>query len=207
MRNKELLERISRNEKHAFDEFFSRFYSKLVRFAVLYVKNYQVAEDIVADFFLNFLRNKKDIAKIGHVESYLYKSVKYQCFKHIRKNSINCYLSEIEDNSGYFVTDSSPETSYLYDEFEVFISKVIEGLPPKRKAIFKMIKYDGLKYQQAADIFDVSLKTIESHMGLAIKELREQLFKYDQTVTRKKRLKTSNIDALHLLIISSLLIF
>ena len=205
MQNKELLERISRNEKSAFDQFFNRFYTKLTQFAFLYVKNYQAAEDIVADFFFNFLRNKKNVAKIQHVESYLYKSIKYQCFKHIQKSSFNCYLSEIADDSHYFVNHGSPETAYLHDEFEIFISNVIESLPPKRKAIFKMIKYDGLKYQQAADIFEVSLKTIESHMGLAIKELRANLSKYNQIVISKKRIKITDFSALYLLIISSII--
>ena len=58
------------------------------------------------------------------------------------------------------------------------IAEAIESLPEKRRQIFKLSREQGLKYQEIADQLGLSVKTVETHMGLALKQLREQLRDY-----------------------------
>jgi len=203
--NSELLVRIAREDKRAFDELFKRLNSRLIRFSLLYVKSYENAEDIVSDVFYQFLKNRKKADKIENVEKYFYKAVKLHSFKFLRKRINQTINLQLEQEADYFNTNESPERSYLNDELEKLIYNAVEKLPPKRKAIFKMIKEDGLKYQDAAEVMDVSVKTIETHLALAIKDLKQTILEYYQyqsnTDSKKINLPLNSL----LLLISTLI--
>ena len=60
------------------------------------------------------------------------------------------------------------------------IKATLDSLPPKRRIVFRMIKEEGLKYQDVANLLDLSVKTVETHMGLALKTLHENITRYKQ---------------------------
>ena len=51
------------------------------------------------------------------------------------------------------------------------VQKAINDLPPRCQLIFKLIKEDGLKYREVADLLHLSLKTIENQMAIAIRKI------------------------------------
>jgi RNA polymerase sigma-70 factor (ECF subfamily) len=53
------------------------------------------------------------------------------------------------------------------------IDAAVNALPPKRKMIFKLIREDGLKYKEVAQILDISVNTIDVHMAQALKKISE----------------------------------
>jgi RNA polymerase sigma-70 factor (ECF subfamily) len=55
------------------------------------------------------------------------------------------------------------------------IEASIESLPPKRKEIFRLSREQGMKYKDIADTLNISVKTVEAQMGLALKHLRDEL--------------------------------
>ena len=75
-------------------------------------------------------------------------------------------------------TSCSPEYEYLESEFYQVIKSAIDSLPPKRKLVFRMIKEEGLKYNDVARLLELSVKTIETHMGLALKTLHKNINQY-----------------------------
>jgi RNA polymerase sigma-70 factor (ECF subfamily) len=64
------------------------------------------------------------------------------------------------------------------EELQVMIGKAVEKLPPERKKVFMMIRYEERKYQEVADILGISVKTVENQMGKAMQFLREALKGY-----------------------------
>jgi RNA polymerase sigma-70 factor (ECF subfamily) len=60
-------------------------------------------------------------------------------------------------------------------ELQKKIDDSIEIMPPERKKIFLMSRYDGLKYKEIAEKLGISVKTVEAQMGKALKFLREEL--------------------------------
>ncbi|MGK7395287.1 MAG: RNA polymerase sigma factor [Candidatus Cyclobacteriaceae bacterium M3_2C_046] len=183
---RELLIRIAKDDKKAFDELFMRLSSRLIKFAVLYVKSFQSAEDIVSDVFYYFLKNRHKATSIQDVEKYFYKAVKLQAYKHLKKDSKKELSIDEEYIADYFHYPESPESIYLNDELGKLIFTSIENLPPQRKAIFKMIKEDQLKYQEVAEIMNISVRTVENHLSLAIKDLKKIIFEYYQSTSDTK---------------------
>jgi RNA polymerase sigma-70 factor (family 1) len=173
----EVLIRISRKDKRAFDEFFEYYYPRLLKFAVSFVKSYVNAEEVVSDVFIKLLKRRDTLKDIENFNGYIFHAVKNQSLTFIGRKKPDIYLNEDEED--YLIIDTSnPETQYLDQELLDQLKKSIDNLPPKRRMIYKLIKEDGLKYQEAADLLDVSVKTIEVHMGLAINNVREAIKAY-----------------------------
>jgi RNA polymerase sigma-70 factor (ECF subfamily) len=57
-------------------------------------------------------------------------------------------------------------------EFEEIVIECIENLPPRRKLVFNLIKDDGLSYKQVAALLDISVRTVEVQLRLAVRQLK-----------------------------------
>jgi len=174
MTNKELIDRIIlSDDKHAFSLLFNRIYTHLIKFAIYYVKNYQSAEDVVSDVFVNFLKTKNKKRTIENVEAFFYTAVRNQSLKYLRKNKFNIALITGASREDYEIpSDSRPDQDLMDKELYDIISKTVNKLPTQRRVIFEMVKYDQLKYKEVADILAISQKTVEKHMSLALKIIR-----------------------------------
>ena len=53
------------------------------------------------------------------------------------------------------------------------INKAINDLPPKCRLIFKLVKEDGLKYKEVAELLHLNLKTVENQLGIALKKIHQ----------------------------------
>jgi RNA polymerase sigma-70 factor (ECF subfamily) len=175
-----LLVRISQHsDEEAAREFFEIFHPKLVRFAAIYTSSVNLANDIVADVFVKLFRNKKKLEEIRDIQYYLYRSVKNQCITYFNKRKSEISIDNIDwEETGYTYEIQNPESEFLTRELASEIEDIINSFPPKRKIIYKMIVIDGLKYKEAAEIMDLSIKTIENHLSLAVKNLRQKIRTY-----------------------------
>lgn len=72
----------------------------------------------------------------------------------------------------------TPEDITLENDLKKAIDQAIDHMPEKRSAVFKLCFIDDFTYKEAAQTLDVSRKTIENHMGLALKDMRKALSKY-----------------------------
>ena len=71
------------------------------------------------------------------------------------------------------VNDEAPGPQDLMITAEMMqrMHKAIEALPPRCKMIFKLIREDGLKYKEVAEILNISVNTIDAQMAIAVKRI------------------------------------
>jgi RNA polymerase sigma-70 factor (ECF subfamily) len=74
-------------------------------------------------------------------------------------------------NVDHFPLVADPELLLSQRELQQQIREAIEQLPPRCRLIFKLVKEDGLSYKQVAAILDISAKTVDSQLCLALKKL------------------------------------
>ena len=159
------------DDQQAYKELFTSLYSYLFTFARTLVKSKEPAEEIVSDVFIRIWERRKELDKIDNLKVYLYVSTRNTAFNYLEKqkhqitNSIEDYQAEF--TSVYF----NPEQLLITADMLALIQKAIDQLPPKCKIIFKLVKEDGLKYRDVAEILNISVKTVENQLAIALSKL------------------------------------
>jgi len=176
-KEKDLFERIKKSDEKAFEMLFHQYYGHLCSFATKIIHDDDSAEEIVQDLFVKFWEKREQISIETSLKDYLFRSVKNLCLNFIQHNKTKIHhaqivLSEVE--SIFSDDDNYPEMDLAFK-----IEESINSLPEKRKEIFRLSRQDGLKYHEIAEKLNISIKTVETQMSLAIKTLREKLRKYN----------------------------
>jgi RNA polymerase sigma-70 factor (ECF subfamily) len=172
-----LIDGLSEGNEKIFDYIFQYYYSGLVIFAMKYVTDKDTAEDIVQDFFYRLWVNRESLLIKQSVKSYFFSSVKNRCLDYLRHQ-------ETKEKAAVNIMDSnSCEMSvlphYLVEsELRERIQEALQKLPEKCRYIFEMNRFDGLTPKEIADKEHISVRTVEGHIGKALKLLRTELKPY-----------------------------
>lgn len=163
---------IARNDDQlAYKSLFRNLQPWLYQFAYSFIKSHELAEEIVSDVFIRVWEKRKQLEQIENLKLYLYVSTK--------NFSLN-YLQKLLKNKTFELDQLSVELKSLYaDPEQVLITRemanrvrlAVNQLPPRCKMIFKLVKEDGLKYKEVAELLDISIKTVEAQVTLAVKKL------------------------------------
>ncbi|MDO3626205.1 RNA polymerase sigma-70 factor [Mucilaginibacter sp. BT774] len=168
---RDLLNDIALNSSRiSFERLYLLYYSRLFCLAKSLVKQEVVAEEIVDDVFMNLWMHRTTLTSINNFAFYCYKAVKNKSFTHISKSDIK--QVPIEDISIEIVDSSiTGEQRLVYEDLAKTINYSLSKLSEQCKLVFKLVKEDGLKYREVAELLDISVKTVEYHMGNALKQL------------------------------------
>lgn len=171
-----LLQKIQQHDdQQSFKQFYQLLFFRLYQFAYSYVHSKESAEEVVNDVFLCLWQKRKTLDTIDNINVYLYVAVKNASLNWLRKNRQIFTVSIDELTTDHLRLVPDPELMLMTVEFESHIRKAIDQLPPRCKIIFKLIKEDGLTYKQVASILDVSVKTVDTQLYLALKKLSKIL--------------------------------
>ena len=169
----ELIEKIIAGNHTAFEILFKTYSQRLIYFSRRYVLDKQIAENIVQDVFLRIWQNKGNLDPAKNIQSYLFTAVKNESLKQLRHLSVE--KQQQENVSRLSVVELNPDEAIDKNELTGELNKALNNLPLKCREIFTMSRFDQLKYSEIADILGISIKTVETQMGRALKKLREQL--------------------------------
>lgn len=159
------------NDELAFKQLYRQYFIRLYRFCFSIVHQKEAAEEIVNDVFMNFWKGRNRLPEIGNPGLYLYVSVKNLSFNHLRNNHF-AHTIDIEslcNDHIHFIPD--PETLLVSAEAVKKIIAAVDQLPPRCKLIFKLIREDGLKYKDVATLLNLSVKTVEAQLSIAVKKI------------------------------------
>ncbi len=170
----EIIGRIRQGDKGQFELLFRSSYVSLVRYAMTLIKDYDTAEEIVQDLFFRLWQDKEKLNIESSLNGYLFRSVHNKCLHFIEhKKVVDRHAGEmLQQEQG---SQESPSDILHYKELQVRIAKILERLPERCGQIFYMSRFEGLKYTEIAEKLSVSIKTVESNMGKALKEFRKEL--------------------------------
>jgi RNA polymerase sigma-70 factor (ECF subfamily) len=169
---RDLQTRIARHDDQlAYRELFTSLYSYLFRFAKTLVKAKEPAEEIISDVFIKVWEKRKELEKIENLKLYLYVSTRNIAYNYLDKQKRSA-TNPIEDfqaefSSLYF----DPEQMLITADMMARIQKAVDQLPPKCKMIFKLTKEDGLKYREVAELLNISIKTVENQLTIALQKI------------------------------------
>jgi RNA polymerase sigma-70 factor (ECF subfamily) len=157
----------------AFDALFLAQYAGLCQFAYRLTGSRAVAEDIVQDLFLSLWARQGEL-ELADPLPYLYASVRNRAITHGRRERWR-FLT-LAHRAADLIGDRSPTSDDSEaDELARALEQAIRALPERRRLIFTLHREQHLTYGQIAATLEISVKTVETQMGRALKTLRQRL--------------------------------
>lgn len=172
------LKSFNHNDREAFRVFFKHYYTRLIKFALLYVPYQEHAEDVVSEVLIKLLKKRKEFFETEKFEGYLFQAVKNQSISFLRKQKIQFKHKSVDLEKDFLVYEHDPEKSMEFNELTQIITRAVNNLPPRRQMIFKLVKEENQKIKEVAALLDIAPKTVENHLSMAVKELRTVIKSY-----------------------------
>jgi RNA polymerase sigma-70 factor (family 1) len=169
---RELQIRVAKGDEMAFTRLYLHFGKKLIQFAVSLVRSKEIAEELVEDVFVKLWASRNHITDIENLTVYLYVAVKNRSLNslsHKAKELIAAPFDYLDTTLDEFASD--PYDIMITSEMMASMQHAIDELPPRCKMIFKLIREDGLKYKEVADILNISVNTIDAQMAIAVRKI------------------------------------
>ncbi|HQX72072.1 MAG: RNA polymerase sigma-70 factor [Chitinophagaceae bacterium] len=159
------------NDQAAYKELFLLLHGRLKQFAYSILKSQEEAEELVSDLFVKVWEKRDQLTTIDSPLLYFYATAKNLAFNRLnkQKRQQNIRPEEwlVQLNSIYF----DPEQLMMTEEMMRQIRQAVNNLPPRCRLIFKLVKEDGLKYKEVAELLQLSIKTIEAQMAIALRRI------------------------------------
>ncbi|MBO9620753.1 MAG: RNA polymerase sigma-70 factor [Niabella sp.] len=170
-----LLEQIAvLDDKLAFERVFYIYFKKLHRFAVAIVKDRQAAEEVVSDVFVYLWKNRSKLLEIENLNNYIYIATKNMAIRRRTKLNATREFNVEEIAIEPAVLDAnSPEQLFLNKELTRRYEAAINALPVRCQTIYRLAKQDGLRYKEIAAILNISVKTIDAQMAVALRKITQ----------------------------------
>jgi len=163
------------DDQSAFQVLFRHFFPGLLSFAESYMKNRMFAEEVVEDVFVKLWENRKMLPAIKNLNYYLYVATKHGAINYLEKQRRKNYsfdIDELDEEVLHF--HRSPEDILISEQVLRQIEHIINTLPPKCKLVFRLVKEEGLRYKEVAELLGISVKTVENQVSIALQKISAQ---------------------------------
>jgi RNA polymerase sigma-70 factor (family 1) len=170
----DIIRRIRQGDKQEFEKLFRSSYVSLVRYAKTFVKDHDASEEIVQELFFRLWQDRQNLSIESSLNGYLFRSVHNRALHYIEHQKV-VSRHAVEMAVKTEMTVEPVTEAIYYRELQARVAGVLERLPERCRTIFRMSRFEGLKYNEIADKLEVSLKTVESDMGKALREFRKAL--------------------------------
>jgi RNA polymerase sigma-70 factor (family 1) len=170
--------RLAADDQSAFRELYDYFSPRLLQFAFAIIHSRETAEEIVEDAFVQIWKNRLRVSRLENLNWYLYITTRNISYSYHRKQKRHKHYELDDIVLPYYQVDATPEDILISRELLQLINRAINNLPPKCRLIFKLVKEDKLKYCEVAELLQLSDKTVENQIGIALKKIHSAIRKH-----------------------------
>ena len=147
-------------------------HESLTDFARSILKSAEDAEEVVSDFFIAIWQRRASLRSIENPRLYFFVGVKNVALNKLTSKKRHQLPHDLEWQTSLKSVFFNPEELMLSAEIVKKVMKAVNELPPKCKIIFKLVKEEGLKYAEVAKLLDISVKTVEAQMAIALRRIK-----------------------------------
>jgi len=172
--------RIVKSDINEFEKLFRAYYEPLCRYAYQLVRDLDAAEEIVQEFFYNYWKNRETLEVKISLKAYLYRSIRNNSLRYLEHLSVTRkHAKEVMAVETELDTISTSDELEL-NELNAIVDRTLSELPERCSRIFRLSRFEGLKYQEIAELLCISVKTVEADMGKALQHFRKNLKHYQE---------------------------
>ena len=170
-----IIKRLSEGDQSAYRVVFEHYYPRIWEFVRRIVKSESLAEDITQDIFVKIWERREIFGvEVHSFSKYIYIMSRNAALNALRHNNRTTPLAD-DSTIKEKQSSSSFEESYYAQEKELIIRLTVCRMPEQRRRIFEMSRYMGMDNSTIATTLNISKKTVENHLTLALKTLRSVL--------------------------------
>ncbi len=169
--DEDLLRRIRDDDEQALERLVRRYQRRLGEFARSILRSRDLAEEAVANVFLNIWRRRERVAVKTTVRGYLYAATGNQSLKLLkeRKRHATVWINDV--HARHLIDPRSTQSEINLRELHDAIEILVARMPPQRQLIFRLSRLEGLSYWEIAQSLQLSEHTVQNHMTQATRQL------------------------------------
>jgi len=161
-----------------FERLFTKYYGPLCHHANKILKDMDMAEDLVQEFFYQFWKNREAFSLKLSLNGYLHRAIRNNALHYLEHRAVRKnYADQVARESREAVQEKAQSDMELKDLGNI-INETLEQMPERCSRIFRMNRFEGMKYREIAMHLSVSVKTVEADMGKALQLFRKSLKEY-----------------------------
>lgn len=166
----ELLERLQKGDHAAFERIYYHYSSQLYLSAYNLFRDKQICEDLVQDLFVHIWQKRKSL-RIGSLKPYLYKSIRNRVLMVIRSGKAQPDPAVLKHLARTFL----PDDALAEKEINLILDESVRKLPRRCREVFQLSRNERLSNKEIALRLNISVKTVEAQIGIALRRLRVSL--------------------------------
>ena len=169
--DKELVRRVKKGDKQAFDLLFLRYQHKILNLVSRYLRDPEDVQDVTQEAFIKAFRALPRFRGDSAFYTWLYRIAINTAKNHLVARSrrppgtdVDVEDAEFMDGTDALKDAESPESALARDELKAAIDSAIQDLPDDLRSAVTLREFDGLSYEQIAEIMDCPVGTVRSRI-------------------------------------------
>jgi len=172
----DLISRLVKGDVVAFKKIYSSYFNRVFHFACRFSLANEDTEEIVQDVFLKLWEKRTLIDTNKNLSNFLFTIAQNLLIDKIRHYvATEKRMQTVRENGLIHSSSESTEQQVNFFELSEIINILIDELPTKRRAIFKLSREKGFTYKEISDLLKISQGTVEKQMGKALHSLKSRL--------------------------------
>jgi RNA polymerase sigma-70 factor, ECF subfamily len=169
-----LIDSLVQKDEAVFERVFKTHFKNLHAYACTIIREETAAEEVVQQVFFKLWERSKNLSISGSVAAYLYRAVYNESLNYLKHQKVQ---SQYEQHFTHTMKNQSftAGKKFSMKELEEQLGKAMNELPEQCRTVFQLSRFEELRYREIADHLGISVKTVENHMGKALKILRTKL--------------------------------
>lgn len=172
-------------DSQEFNQIFSEYRARYIRFAESYLKDRFLAEDLYVDSMMTFWQNRQSLPQDTNAPAYVLRTLQNKCIDYLRRRRLDQSYCEKKTKAEIWELDfriSSlekfvPEEVFRH-EVEKIIRDTVAELSEETRRVFVLSRRDGKSGKEISQILGITEKGVEYHITKANKLLRIRLKDY-----------------------------
>jgi RNA polymerase sigma-70 factor (family 1) len=155
----------------AYEQLYALLYDGLHRFSLAFVKSREAAEEIVSDVFIKLWQIRGRLSEIENLKVYLYTIARNFSYNYLTRHYKKIVLSLDDADPAVLLTLDDPETLCISADAVAQIREAIQQLPPQCRMIFVLVKEEGMRYKEVAEVLHLSVLTVRNQVAIATRKI------------------------------------